>query len=97
MRGRHSGQVGGKPSSPFLKSCLDDLAGECLNGIAVWLGAVASAESKPQHCSIQPFNSPDGPHTTRISLRKGRDTHDDMGPKAMRRYRATLARSPCPS
>ena len=29
--------------------------------------------------------------------RKGRDTHDDMGPKAMRRYRATLARSPCPS
>jgi N-acetylmuramoyl-L-alanine amidase len=28
--------------------------------------------------------------------RKGRDTHDDMGPKAMRRYRATLARSPCP-
>jgi hypothetical protein len=28
--------------------------------------------------------------------RKGRDTHDDMGPKAMRRYRSTLAESPCP-
>ena len=29
--------------------------------------------------------------------RGGRDTHDDMGPKAMRRYRSTLAQSPCPS
>jgi beta-N-acetylhexosaminidase len=29
--------------------------------------------------------------------RKGRDTHDDMGPKAMRRYRSTLAQSPCPA
>jgi N-acetylmuramoyl-L-alanine amidase len=28
--------------------------------------------------------------------RKGRDTHDDMGPKAMGRYRSTLAESPCP-
>lgn len=28
--------------------------------------------------------------------RKGRDTHSDMGRKAMRRYRSTLAQSPCP-